>query len=184
MQSQQTCSTCKQTAQNYQRARSAFVYQQPIDQFIKKLKFYNKRFYVEILAEYLSITYFKHVFTPDVITYVPMTQKSQRKRGYNQSKLLALGLSSRVNVEVVDCLEKVKETQRQSKLTKSQRQKNLKGAFKVVNKSLIKNKRVLLVDDVLTTGTTVNAVCEKLLKAGAVAVDVLTVASVPPKEGY
>ena len=113
-----------------------------------------------------------------------MTVKAQRKRGYNQSKLLALGLSSKVNVEVVDCLEKVKETKRQSKLTKSQRQKNLKGAFRVVNKSLIKGKRVLLVDDVLTTGTTVNAVCEKLLKAGAVAVDVLTVASVPPKEGY
>lgn len=184
LQSQQACTSCKQTAQNYQKARSVFEYKPPINQFIRKLKYYNKRFYVDILAEYLSLTYYKHMFTPDVITYVPMTANAQRKRGYNQSQLLAEGLSSRVNVKVVDCLEKVKETKRQSKLTKSQRQKNLKGAFRVVNKSLVKGKRVLLVDDVLTTGTTVNTICEKLLKAGVVAIDVLTVASVAPKEGY
>lgn len=184
IQSQCTCSTCGNTVQIYDRARSSFVYEKPVSQFIQKLKFYHKKFYAEILGEYLAVTYFKHVFAPDIITYVPMTDKSQRKRGYNQSKLLALELSKRVNVEVVDCVIKIKETKRQAKLNKSQRIKNLQGAFKVPNKNLVKGKRVLLVDDVLTTGTTVNTVCEKLIKAGAVAVDVLTVASVPPKEGY
>lgn len=184
IQNQPVCTTCKQTEQCFDKARSTFVYSKPINQFIQKLKFYHKKFYAEILGEYLSVTYFKHMFTPDVITYVPMTAKSQQKRGYNQSKLLAIELSKRVNVEVIDCLEKIKETKRQLKLTKSQRIKNLQGAFKVTNKILVKGKRVLLVDDVLTTGTTANTVIEKLLKAGAIGVDVITVASVPPKLGY
>ena len=184
IQSQPTCTTCKQSEQKFERARSTFVYYKPVNQFIQKLKFYNKRFYAEILGEYLAVTYFKHVFAPDVITFVPMTEKSKKKRGYNQSKLLATELSKRVNVEVVDCLEKVKETKRQAKLNKNKRIKNLQGAFKVTDKEKVKGKRVLLVDDVLTTGTTVNTVSEQLIKAGAVCVEVITVASVPPKTGY
>ena len=184
IQSQTACTTCKQGIQNFNKARSSFEYQKPIKQLIQKLKFYNKRFYAEVFADYLAITYFKNMFAPDVITYVPMTEKAKRKRGYNQSEMLAKELSKRVNVQVVDCLVKIKETKRQAKLNKAQRMKNLQGAFKVVDKKLVKGKRVLLVDDVLTTGTTVNAVSEKLLKAGATCVDVLTVASVTNKEGY
>ena len=173
IQSQMACTTCKQGVQNFNKARSSFDYQKPVRQFIQKLKFYNKRFYAEVLAEYLAITYFKNMFAPDVITYVPMTEKAKRKRGYNQSEMLAKELSKRVNVEVVDCLVKIKETKRQAKLNKAQRMKNLQGAFRVVDRKLVKNKRVLLVDDVLTTGTTVNTVSEKLLKAGATSVDVI-----------
>ena len=83
-----------------------------------------------------------------------------------------------------DGIIKVKETKRQATLSRDDRLKNLKGAFRVKNKKEIKDKTVLIVDDVTTTGATGEAVAEKLKKAGAKAVYLLTVASLPPKDKY
>ena len=118
----------------------------------------------------------------DCITYVPLTKKSAFGRGYNQSKLLAKALSKRVKTPAVcGAIKRIKGGKAQKGLTQKERTENVKGAFKVVNRAVFKDKNVLLVDDILTTGSTVNEICRILLKAGAKAVYVATVASVEYK---
>ena len=113
-----------------------------------------------------------------------MTQKSQKKRGYNQSFILAKGVSEKVGAPLFCGIEKVKETKRQATLRRDDRLKNLKDAFRITNKRQIKDKTVLIVDDVTTTGATGEAIAERLKKAGAKIVYLLTVASLPPKDNY
>ncbi len=184
IQAQPVCTTCKQNMRYLDFARSSFSYEQPVTALIHRLKFSGRKFYAEPLADYMSVMYYKNLFSPDFITYVPMTKRAERKRGYNQSELLARALSERVNVEVKDCLVKVKETKRQLKLGREERLKNLKGVFRVHDRRSVKDKNVLIVDDVFTTGATAEVLAKALKGAGAKTVSLLTVASVPPTDGY
>ena len=113
-----------------------------------------------------------------------MTAKAQKNRGYNQSKVLAEMLSKKVKIDLIDCLVKTKETERQAKLDRNQRMKNLEGVFRVTSRKLIKEKSVLIIDDVATTGATSENIAKILKRAGASKVFLLTVASVSPKDGY
>lgn len=178
------CSTCKGNLVYLDKCRSAFDYDKPISTLIKRLKYDNGRYLAEVFSEYLANVFFKNFIGTDVITFVPATDKSVKKRGFNQSKLLAEKTAERVNIPVVDCLVKVKETDRQAKLNREQRQKNLLQAFKVKDKKLIKDKNVLIIDDVTTTGSTAHAVSQKLKKAGAKEIYLLTIASVAPSDKY
>ncbi len=173
------CFTCKGVLTSVDKSRSVFVYEKPISQMISKAKYFGRKYYLDIFAEYLSNLYFKNYFNADLITFVPMTEKAQKKRGYNQSKILAEQLSKIVNVPVFYGLEKKKETERQATLNKEQRLKNLVDAYKITDKKSVKGKSVLIVDDVTTTGSTAEALSNKLKKAGATEVFLLTVASVP-----
>ena len=116
--------------------------------------------------------------------YVPMTEKALKKRGYNQSKLLAEALSLKTEVPVLDCVVKVKETKRQATLKRGERLKNLKEAFRVCDKKAVKDKTIVLVDDVTTTGATAEVIAERLKSAGAKLVYLITVASTPPIDKY
>lgn len=178
------CSTCKGNLIYLDKCRSAFDYDKPISTLIKRLKYDNGRYLVDVFSEYLANVYFKNFIGTDVITFVPATEKSIKKRGFNQSQLLAEKVGEKVLVPVVDCLVKVKETDRQAKLNREQRQKNLNQAFKVKDKALVKGKNVLIVDDVTTTGSTAHAISQKLKKAGAKEIYLLTIASVAPSDKY
>lgn len=113
----------------------------------------------------------------DVIMFVPITKKRYSWRGYNQAEILARGISAYFQKPIVPGLLKAKETKTQVGLQKKEREKNISGAFKFKGKKpQIKDKRILLVDDVVTTGTTLNE-CAKVLKsAGAREVWAITVA--------
>ena len=178
------CLTCKNVIVSVDKARSSFNYAKPIAPIIKRFKYYNRRYIAESLSEYLAITYFKNLFSADIITYIPMTEKAKKKRGYNQSQMLAESLSKKVGIRAIEVLEKLKETTRQAKLDRNQRLKNLTDAFHVKDRKSVKDKKVLIVDDVSTTGATAEAAASKLKKAGAKTVYLLTVASVPPINGY
>lgn len=178
------CSTCKNRIVNLDGCRSAFVYEKPIKSLIKQTKYERKLYLVELFAKYLAPLYFKSYFNADLICYVPMTKKALKNRGYNQSELLAQALSKHINVPVVDCIEKTKETKRQAKLNRAGRMKNLEGVFRVTDKSAVANKTVLIVDDVTTTGATAENIAKILKNANATRVYLLSVASVPSKEGY
>lgn len=172
------CDTCKGRLTAIDKGRSAFEYDKPISGLIKRAKYGGEKYILTALAEYLSLVYFKNYFAADVIVYVPMTKKAERKRGYNHGKVLAEKTSEIVGVPVLDCLEKTRETKRQAKLNAESRKKNLIGAFKVTDKRAAENKTVLIIDDVTTTGATGEAVAEALKKAGASSVLLLTVAAV------
>ncbi len=182
--SQKYCTTCKGRLVNIDKARSLYVYKKPIDKIIQKLKYSQGSYLAEPLAEELAFMYFKSYLNVDAVAYVPMYKKDERKRGYNQSLLLAEKFAERTGLELIHCLEKTKHTERQATLSREQRQKNLLQSFIVVNRGLIKGKKIVLVDDVSTTGTTGEVIAERLKKAHAQAVYLLTIASVSPKDGY
>ncbi len=181
---QSYCTTCKGELVSTDFMRSAFTYRPPVSNLIKDLKYFNKRYLAAAFSEYLSAIYLKNFITADYITCVPMTETAYKKRGFNQSELLAKGVAEKVGVPYCNLLYKKNETERQAKLDKAQRLRNLKDAFRVISKTQVKEKTIVVIDDVATTGATGEAVASKLKSAGAEKVILLTVASVPPKDGY
>lgn len=182
--SENYCSTCKGKLTQIDLGRSVFNYEKPISTLIMRFKYHNARYLQDYFVERLYLIYLKNYFNADFLVYVPMTKKAMRKRGYNQSEILARRLSEKINVPVSDCLQKVKETKRQATLNRAERLKNLEKAFRVTDKKSIKGKTIVIVDDVTTTGATAQAVAERLKKAGAIKVYLLTVASTPPIDKY
>ncbi len=178
------CTTCKNKITSVDKGRSVFVYSYPVDYLVRKFKYGNAAYLARLFADELVNVYYKAYFGADALCYVPMTARAEKARGYNQSRLLCEELSKRIDCRVIDALVKVKDTPKQTKLKRSDRLKNLSDAFKVKDKEQIKGKTLLLVDDVTTTGATAEAIANKLKKAGASAVYLITVASVPPKDGY
>lgn len=113
----------------------------------------------------------------DIMLCVPIHIKKKGQRGYNQSELIAKEIAKNLAIELqYNNLIKVKDTEKQSTLTKQKRIENVKGAFEVKNNNIIEDKRVILFDDIYTTGSTVNE-CSKILKhAGAKEIVILTLA--------
>ena len=159
-------------------ARSVFEYDGGAAKLIKGLKYDNKRYLAEIFAKYLSYKYVENFFVPDIITYIPMSGARKLKKGYDHAELLATELAKIVDNEVIALLYKKRETESQAGLNAEDRRKNLSGSFAVVDKALVKGKKILIVDDVLTTGATAGEAAKVLKKAGAKSVYLLTVASV------
>ena len=175
------CLECKAEVPKFKKAASALVYDGGAIALIAKFKNgygYLKEYFADLIVKKLE-----DFPKADLIVYVPMTKKAVNRRGYNQSKLLAQSISERIEIPVPDgVLIKTKETAAQKTLTRKDRITNLTECFKVENREAVNGKTVLLVDDVLTTGATSDAVCKKLLEAGAERVYFVTAASVEYKQ--
>lgn len=109
---------------------------------------------------------------------VPIHKKRKRQRGYNQSELITKEIASKLeNLEYQNkVLQKVKHTIPQSSLSKEQRKRNVESVYKIINKEKIKNKKVILFDDIYTTGATVKEIAKLLKQNGASKILVLTIA--------
>ncbi|MCM1545341.1 MAG: ComF family protein [Ruminococcus sp.] len=103
----------------------------------------------------------------DAVAFVPMTEGAVRKRGYNQSELLAKGVSKRLFIPFANVIRKTTETESQHELKKEERLANLDGAFEVFDKNRVKGKTIILCDDIKTTGTTLMRCVHVLKDAGA-----------------
>ena len=182
--SENYCSTCKNVLVSLDKCRSVFNYEGKIAFLIKQAKYENKKYLLDYFASELTVLYKNQSFTTDIVTCVPMTKKALKKRGYNQSKILAQTFAKNCNLPFIDCLVKEKETSRQATLSRQERRKNLQGVFRVAKRKEIKDKSVLLIDDVTTTGSTAEIIAKRLKGAGAKAVYLLTIASVPPIDKY
>ncbi len=113
----------------------------------------------------------------DIIVYVPMYSKKKFLRGYNQSELIANDLAKALGIKLEkNNLIKVLDTKKQSTLTKTERKENVKNAFKVTKPEKLLNKKIILFDDIYTTGSTVNECSKALKNAGAKEIAVLTIA--------
>lgn len=110
------------------------------------------------------------------LTFIPVSKKTLKERGFNQCEYLANELSFRVGYPVINALEKVRETQVQKTLTKEERKTNLIGAFKLKDSVDIKGKRIILIDDVITTGATLGEGKKILKENGALEIKILTLA--------
>lgn len=140
-------------------------YEGLIKKQIHNFKFHEQsylyKYFIEFCLENNKILNFLKKF--DYITYVPMNYMKEIKRGYNQSKLLAEELGRNLNIKVINTLEKTLQIKVQSTLSEKDREINVKSAFGFIKSENIENKSIILVDDILTTGSTARA-CSKILK--------------------
>lgn len=151
-----------------------------VKEAIRRFKFSNKPSYYRAFARLLAQTIKEMTQWQkfDMILSVPLHPQRQRARGYNQSHLIARELSRELGIKNEPrILIRVKNTDNQSLLNRNNRLVNVKDAFKVTNASKIEGRTIFLVDDILTTGTTLNE-CSKVLKqAGAERIVAVVIAS-------
>ena len=178
------CEDCKASLPAFDFARSVCSFVPPAQTLVHALKFGGKTYLIDYLSEEITALFRREGVKCDLIVGIPMSSKEERHRGFNQSYLLAEKVAQKTGNCYAEVLEKVRETKRQAKLGRRARRENLLGAFRVTDKSQVKNKSVLIIDDVLTTGATTSEVAERLKRAGAKAVFVLTYCSVDSKNPF
>ena len=172
------CDTCIRNERAFVRARSCYVYEGAPKKFVYRLKFGGRRYLAAFIAEAMVDRYLDCGFECDCVVAVPLSAKRKRKRGYNQAELIAEELSSRLKLPLIDgALVKTKENKPQTKLTKREREENVRGVYEVTSPEAFKGWRVLVVDDVMTTGATLGEVSRILYKAKARSVEALTYCS-------
>jgi len=152
----------------FEKGFSLFLYEE-IREIVYSLKYRNMPHVVHLLSSFSKEIRESKIFNGvSFLIPVPMHSKRIRKRGYNQAGLIARELSSIFHIPVIyDVLIKQKDTPPQAGLNYKQRLDNLKGAFSVKNTEKIEGKTVVLVDDVYTTGTTINQCALLLRRKGA-----------------
>jgi len=170
------CSDCERHVHYYEEGRAAFVYRGLIQKSILNMKLHNRRTYADFFAEARAVKLYEcqKRWQIDLICPVPLHWQKRYFRGFNQAELLAKPIGKLLGIPVYPrLLRKIKETSEQKELDRKKRQKNLKNAFQIDSYD-VKLKRILIVDDVYTTGSTIDAAAAVLLKAGAAAVYFLT----------
>jgi competence protein ComFC len=155
---------------------SAAYYSGPIMELVRRLKYKSDFNCGEVIAGYLVELVKNNSIEYDLITYVPMTRAALQKRGFNQGRFLASTVGSTLDKPVRELIKKIRNTKDQIGLDAINRWENLNDCFKIKDKKPIKNKKILLVDDVITTGATAFCCARELLVSGADKVTVLTVA--------
>ena len=173
------CGACLQQHPPWEQARAAFSYEGGCQELIQAFK-YRNRFHLRrslalLIAEQLSR--FAAACQADLLIPVPLHHDRLTMRGFNQALLLAEGLSDRWQLPLLrQGLRRSRNTVSQTRLSAAERAANLRGAFSVPDPAAIRAKRILLVDDVFTTGSTLAECSRCLLTAGAAAVCCVTVA--------
>ena len=148
-----------------------------LKQLILNLK-YKKDFSAgDILSDLLS-DYIKDNIEYDnyVLSYIPLSKKSMKKRGFNQCEYIAKKVSEKLNIGVIEILIKYKDTSEQKTLNKHERSNNVKGAFKIKNGTNISSYNIILIDDVITTGSTMMEAYKILQENSAKSIKLLTLA--------
>ena len=170
------CLQCYHNPPIYQHARAILNFDEKSKKLIHYFKYYDKTSLAKIFANTLYTLYSDEINKCDIIISVPMHKLKRMLRFYNHAFVLAQEIAKISNKPLHgDILIKTKWTKSQAKLSKKQRDRNLYGSFEIKNQALIANKKVILVDDVLTTGSTIS-ICTKELKKYAHSVLVLCVA--------
>lgn len=173
------CDACATTPPPYGKLRTIAFYESALQQAIHLFKFEKRTSLAKPLTQ-LTIKHFPNdcnIDEYDFIFPIPIHKKRLRERGFNQATLLAKGIAKNVGVEVVtDALVRYRNTSPQSNLDREARQTNIIGAFELQKKEVVRDKRILVLDDVYTTGATVREAVKVLWDADPVEVDVLTLA--------
>lgn len=172
------CRECCDAKRHFEMSKSLYAYEGIIKNAIYSYKYYNKPYYYKFFGNSL-INYIKdNNYTEfDYIVSVPLHPSKMRKRGYNQSELLGRHISANLSIPYVDALKRTKKTLKQSEQSKEERRRNLKDAFTVKKyPEIIINRSVLLIDDIYTTGATVEECSKTLVNFGVSKVYVITIA--------
>ncbi len=180
---QEYCTDCRKKKHSYDQGKSVWIYKGDMKNSIYRFKYGNRREYARFYAEESVRIYGGWIKSRgvEVIIPIPVHPKRKRKRGYNQAELYAKELGKLLELPVDgESLVRVVNTTPQKELDDKERRNNLKKAFKI-KKDSVKYKKALVVDDVYTTGSTIDAAAELLRDAGA---DKIYFLSVTIGEGY
>lgn len=172
------CANCKPSDRYFEKIVSSFDYTGVAVTLMRSFKYGNAKYLAGVLAKYMATTFLESGLEVDIVVPAPLSARSLEKRGYNQSLLLAREFCLLTGLPLEeDNLIKIKETVQQEKLTNIQRRNNLSDAFDVVDKTAFVGKKVLVIDDVKTTGTTIDRIAKLLKKCKAAKVYGLTAVS-------
>lgn len=174
------CAECRDRLHAFSGGVTCFVYQDPVRAAIKHLKYGGSGYIARYLGEALADNIRFRGMKPDMLIPVPMYAEKVRMRGYNQAELIARFAAERLGIPCESgILIRTRPTAPMSRLKGQARRKNLEGAFAVPEKARgeLRGARVMLVDDIYTTGTTMDCCSEVLLRAGAADVKAASVAA-------
>lgn len=188
--SEKYCTICQSSPPSFDRAFAPLIYNEVSRDLIIALKHARRSEMTPLLSRFLLGSHAKTFFDQaDMVTPVPLYWRKILVRGYNQATLIARFLARHYGVPLVlDVLTRIRATKSQGHLNAKERTRNLYKAFRVASPEKIKNKKIVLIDDVFTTGITVTECCKVMKKAGARHVSVVTLARVdlprPHLSGY
>jgi ComF family protein len=184
------CGSCRQGEQEFDMARSYGLYTGNLRKALLQLKFHGREYLGHRLGALLARA-FEALPEPDsaILAPVPLHPSRRRQRGFNQAELLARGLVRRLRKEArlhgsqlaADCLRRLRATLPQVGLSVSARRENVRGVFSVRRPERVRNRTVVVVDDVMTTGATLSACAAALKRAGASRILALSLARATPQ---
>ena len=170
------CARCRTQQVAYTAVRSWAVFKEPLQNAIHQLKYRQDRGLGEVLAQPMIKILKKYMWDIDLVIPVPLDAARRKERGYNQAALLARPISWETGIPYrAGVMTRIKITQQQVGLNITERCENMAGAFEA-DRDQVSGKRVLVIDDVITTGATLNACAHALIGAGAERVFGLTLA--------
>ena len=173
------CASCKINHHYFRTARAAGIHEGVLRECIHLLKYRKKAFLAEPLGKMLveTVKNAANLGETDLLVPVPLGGRRYREREYNQARLLAGVVSRTFKIPISSRnLTRTRDALPQTRLSRRQREKNVRGLFKIGNGKEYRGKVVLIIDDVFTTGSTVNECARVLSEAGTREVNVLTVA--------
>ena len=177
------CRLCGSSDFRFLSCRAPYLYDGPAAAMIKKLKYNGCLGLVPILADLLADFWPRLGWDADLIIPVPLSRQREAARGFNQSEMIGRAFSKRTGIPILPgALMKIRHTSTQVGLNKDQRRENLSGAF-AAEPDFVRGKRILLLDDVMTTGSTFAECASVLLDAGADSVRCLSVATTSAEHG-
>lgn len=162
------CRDCKCRKHFFEEGRAVWVYSKEMRSSIYRFKYDNKREYADFYTEELVRVYGNWIksLQVDAIVPIPLHKKRKISRGFNQAEVLACGIGKKLNLPVMpEVMVRTKNTVAQKELNDKERQENVKNAFKIPSNE-VKLKKVLLVDDIYTTGSTIDAAAKALKSKG------------------
>ncbi|MPM11723.1 hypothetical protein SDC9_58073 [bioreactor metagenome] len=159
----------EQTGEFFSLCVSPLWYQDKVRDSFHRFKFSGRTGYAKVYGHFMAECVRGHLAGRyDLITWVPLSGRSLKKRGYDQAMLLAMTAALELEDVAVETLVKVRSTNTQSRLTEdSARKANVLGAYRVTDAELVSGHRILLIDDIVTTGSTISECARMLLTAGA-----------------
>lgn len=171
------CGDCSEREWHYEQGRSVWLHTGIVRRSIYQFKYHNRRIYGRFYAEELFRIYGEMLrkWQIDVIIPIPLHPNRRRKRGYNQAEIVAAHLGKLTGISVdTKSVIRVQNTKPQKELSHKDRNKNLRSAFRIT-RHWNKGKNVLLIDDIYTTGSTIDSVAKVLKENGAHKVWFLTI---------
>ncbi|MBR6089117.1 MAG: ComF family protein [Anaerolineaceae bacterium] len=177
------CRICSRSDFRFLASRAPYLYDGPVSAMIKSLKYRGTLGLVPVLSDLLTGYWERLKWDVDLVIPVPLSRKRRAERGFNQSEMIAAAFAKKTGIRSrPEALMKTRDTLRQVGLSAQEREINLRGAF-AAEPAFVRGKQVLLLDDVMTTGSTFAECSAVLLDAGARSVRCLSVATTPLQHG-